>query len=159
VAARPASTRPPATEPAAPAGTRAVHTPLRVLLVEDDPGDAAIVAALLNAAGPEVIDLRVARSRESGQATAKEYQPDVVLLDLDLPDSHGLATITRWCFADIPGSVVVMSGDYSDLIEERGREQGVAEFLPKSVLSELLEEGEAGTARVIDLLQEIAGRV
>jgi CheY-like chemotaxis protein len=136
----------------------AARGPLRVLLVEDDPSDAAVVTALLTLAGPEQVELRVARSREAGQAAAQEFSPDVVLLDLDLPDSHGLATITRWCFADIPGSVVVMSGEYNDVIEARGREQGVAEFLPKSILVELLDEGEAGAVRVVELLENVAER-
>jgi len=115
------------------------------------------VEALLGSAGPEVA-LLTASSRERGQAVATDEQPDVVLLDLDLPDSHGLATITRWIFAGLPGRVIVMSGDYSPELVERGKEQGVAEFVHKRHLMQLLQLGEEGTAEFVRLLTEIATR-
>lgn len=127
-----------------------------MLLVEDDPTDAAVVEALLSAAGPESIDLRVAATRERGQSIAGEEDPDIVLLDLDLPDSHGLATITRWIFAGLPGRVIVMSGDYSPELVERGKEQGVAEFVHKRHLMQLLQLGDEGTHEIVRLLNEIA---
>jgi DNA-binding response OmpR family regulator len=138
--------------------TRERREALRVLMVEDDPADASLAQALFDAAGSDTVQLRVARSRQAGMDAATEFQPHVVLLDLDLPDSHGLATITRWCFSDLPGVVVVMSGEYSPVIEQQGREQGVSEFLPKAMLSEWLEQGEEGVAAAVALVESLAVR-
>jgi CheY-like chemotaxis protein len=135
-------------------GPAAAGPPLRVLLVEDDPGDAALLLALIGSNA----EARVESTLHAAQAAAADFQPDVVLLDLDLPDSHGLATITRWCFADKPGVVVVTSGDYTDVTEARGREQGVADFLPKSRIGELLDAGESGRDEVLSLLLTVTGR-
>jgi CheY-like chemotaxis protein len=154
---------PPASPPPTPmGGTPPAPGPspdgplLRVLLVEDDPGDAALLLALVGTGNGT--DVRVESTLHSAQETAQEFAPDVVLLDLDLPDSHGLATITRWIFANMPGVVVVTSGDYTDVTEERGREQGVADFLPKSRIGELLDAGDAGAAEVRQLLMTVTGR-
>lgn len=129
--------------------------PLRVVLIEDNPDDAALVQALLADAGDDVIDLRVATTRAKGEQLAANGA-DVVLLDLDLPDSHGLATITRWLFANLPGRVVVMSGDWTDDTEARGRAQGVTEFVPKQRISELVAQGPEGTAELLRLLESAA---
>lgn len=138
--------------------TRERREALRVLMVEDDPADAALAQALFEAAGSDTVSFQVTTSRQTGMEVAAEFEPHVVLLDLDLPDSHGLATITRWCFSDLPGAVVVMSGEYSPVIEQQGREQGVSEFLPKAQLTEWLERGEEGVAAAVQLLESLAVR-
>jgi serine phosphatase RsbU (regulator of sigma subunit) len=66
---------------------------IRVLLVEDDDGDALLVDDLLTEALPGA---RIARSRTLGDALARlDAGTDCVLLDLQLPDAAGLDTVTR----------------------------------------------------------------
>jgi serine phosphatase RsbU (regulator of sigma subunit) len=66
---------------------------IRVLLVEDDDGDALLVDDLLSKALPGV---RIARSRTFGEALAElDGGTDCVLLDLQLPDAAGLDTVVR----------------------------------------------------------------
>lgn len=74
--------------PAAPRLESSHEEPARLLLVEDDEGDALLVTELLNE-GTEVWD--VVRARTVAEATAL-LDPDVdcVLLDLGLPDAQGL---------------------------------------------------------------------
>jgi CheY-like chemotaxis protein len=135
------------------AGADPVATPpLRVLLVEDDPGDAALIEAVLARPGPERFEVRVASSRRDGEELAQAFVPDVVLLDLDLPDSHGLATITRWCFSGLPGTVIVMSSDHDEQIEAQGLEHGVAEFLPKAQITALVDADDAAVEQVLAVL-------
>ena len=55
----------------------------RVLVVDDNTDAADSVAILLGAAG---YDVRVAYSAKSALQTAVEYQPDIVLLDIGLPE-------------------------------------------------------------------------
>jgi CheY-like chemotaxis protein len=159
----PAVTPPPVLPPRAAAPlaglpTRERRETLRILMVEDDPADASLAQALFDAAGSDTVQLRVARSRQAGMEVATEFEPHVVLLDLDLPDSHGLATITRWCFSELPGVVVVLSGEYSPVVEQQGREQGVSEFLPKAKLTEWVELGEEGVAAAMALVESLAVR-
>jgi DNA-binding response OmpR family regulator len=66
---------------------------IRVLLVEDDDGDALLVDDLLTDALPGA---RIARSRTFGDALAElDAGIDCVLLDLQLPDAAGLDTVIR----------------------------------------------------------------
>jgi CheY-like chemotaxis protein len=57
-----------------------------ILLVEDTPANQALAAKLLEAAGHRVLS---AVTAEAGIALAREQLPDLVLLDLGLPDMSG----------------------------------------------------------------------
>lgn len=60
---------------------------MKVLLVEDHPGLAKVSCDLLrDKHGHEV---RHVSTGEEALAATREFQPDIVLLDLDLPDMHG----------------------------------------------------------------------
>jgi serine phosphatase RsbU (regulator of sigma subunit) len=66
---------------------------VRVLLVEDDDGDALIVEDLLTDA---LTGVRISRSRTFADALASlDSAIDCVLLDLKLPDAEGLTTVTQ----------------------------------------------------------------
>ncbi|MGI5130098.1 PP2C family protein-serine/threonine phosphatase [Pseudonocardia sp. CA-107938] len=83
------------------------QTPLRVLLVEDDEGDALLVHELLTDAGQAV---ELVRAGSLAEAEAR-WSPDVdcVLLDMVLPDSDGLDGLVRMR-ARGAGAVVVLTG-------------------------------------------------
>lgn len=83
------------------------RTPLRVLLVEDDEGDALIVHELLADADQPV---ELVRARSLAEA-AQVWTPDIdcVVLDLALPDSDGLDGLIRLRDAGA-GAVVVLTG-------------------------------------------------
>ncbi|MFT3954650.1 MAG: response regulator [Piscinibacter sp.] len=74
---------PPAAPPPAPAGS--------VLCIEDDPASMLLVEAVL-AANPRVRLLKASSGRE-GLAVAQRERPDVVLLDMHLPDIGGLEVV------------------------------------------------------------------
>jgi serine phosphatase RsbU (regulator of sigma subunit) len=77
----------------APEITAAPPSTIRLLLVEDDDGDALLVQELLATTGAP---LRVRRAQTLGEARAENLdQVDCVLLDLDLPDAQGLAGLHR----------------------------------------------------------------
>jgi serine phosphatase RsbU (regulator of sigma subunit) len=80
-----------------------------VLLVEDDPGDALLVEELVADSRP-AMKLQWARSLSAAREALAAGVPDCILLDLHLPDSHGLdalAAIRDWS-ADV--AVVVLTG-------------------------------------------------
>ncbi len=77
--------------------TESANEALRILVIEDDPGDFGLVKAYLRqaglSAGGDASGPVWAQTLAEGIARAKQAAPDVVLLDLSLPDSSGLATV------------------------------------------------------------------
>jgi len=62
----------------------------RILLVEDTPANRALATKILGAAGHHVLTAETGRV---GMALARELLPDLVLMDLGLPDIDGWAAI------------------------------------------------------------------
>jgi CheY-like chemotaxis protein len=58
----------------------------KILLVDDTPANRALVCKLLRAAGHDVL---TADTAVTGIALAQEFRPDLMLLDLGLPDIDG----------------------------------------------------------------------
>jgi serine phosphatase RsbU (regulator of sigma subunit) len=94
--------RPGSTSAVGPAGGR-----VRVLLVEDDPGDALLVEELLSETDLAV-DLD--RALSVAEALPHLHRADCVLLDLGLPDSFGLQGLHTLLAANPQVAVVVLTG-------------------------------------------------
>jgi serine phosphatase RsbU (regulator of sigma subunit) len=85
---------------------------LRVLLVEDDPGDAFLVEELLRESEPDV-SITVARTlREALDLFDDKVQ--CILVDLALPDAQGLDTL-RQVLAKAPGTAVLVLTGLADV--------------------------------------------
>jgi len=82
--------------------TQAMH---QVLLVEDEPDIRAVLRALLVAAGYRCIEADTAQRAE---IEARSHKPDLLLIDLGLPDGDGL-TVIRRVRAWSPVPIVVLS--------------------------------------------------
>src|SRR4030042_5741076 len=67
---------------------------IRALLIEDDLDDVLLLKASLAKAKKIQIKLAHAESLSSGLILLAEQEYDVILLDLNLPDSRGLETLT-----------------------------------------------------------------
>ncbi|MDR6120298.1 two-component system OmpR family response regulator [Aeromicrobium sp. SORGH_AS981] len=72
--------------------TRADGTPLRVLVVDDEPNIAELLMMALRYEG---WDVRTAATGRDAVATAREHGPDVIVLDWMLPDVDGLEVLRR----------------------------------------------------------------
>jgi len=79
----------------------------RVLLVEDDPGDAFLVTELLAEVDPE---LAVTVATTVGSALEQLAGCDCVLLDLNMPGTAGLASLHAVLRADDHAAVCVLTG-------------------------------------------------
>lgn len=66
--------------------------PWRILVVDDHPASLVLVARVLGPAGYELLE---ARSGGEALVVAEENVPDLVLLDMHLPDMHGLDVLRR----------------------------------------------------------------
>jgi serine phosphatase RsbU (regulator of sigma subunit) len=81
----------------------------RVLLVEDDEGDALLVQACLAEAGIDGDDVLWTRTLQDATA-ALVRRPRCVLLDLGLPDAEGLAALMETVRASPDTPVIVLTG-------------------------------------------------
>jgi serine phosphatase RsbU (regulator of sigma subunit) len=107
--------------------------PRRVLLVEDDDGDAMIVSELLVEAWPVLTIDRVAALGEAEQALSADI--DCVLLDLGLPDALGVEAVRRVREADPEMPVVVLTGDTDELRGIQALSAGAQDYLIKGTIN------------------------
>jgi sigma-B regulation protein RsbU (phosphoserine phosphatase) len=104
--------------------------PTHVLLIEDNPGDADLVRLRLVEANSD-LDVACVDRLSDGLASINEERPSVVLLDLNLPDSHGAETF-RNVLSRAPGvPVVVLSGQDDEELATKAVHQGVQDYLVK----------------------------
>jgi DNA-binding NarL/FixJ family response regulator len=104
-----------------------------VLIVDDHPSFRATAKMLLEAEGFDVVGEAV--DGTSALAAAAALQPEVVLLDVQLPDLDGFEVAARLTAdGDAPFVVLVSSRDGSDFGPLVG-ESGARGFIPKAELS------------------------
>jgi len=111
--------------------------PSRVLLVDDNRAMAEALALLLRHEGHEV---QVVGSGREAQEAARRDRPNLVLVDLDLPDLSGFELI-RWLRGEdaLRGAVfVAISGSAYDPSDEQFRRTELDGFLTKPVRLEPL---------------------
>jgi DNA-binding NarL/FixJ family response regulator len=108
--------------------------PKTVLIVDDHPSFRSSARAVLEAEGFEVVG--DAENGESALAAARSLHPDIVLLDVQLPNETGFAVCLR--LLDLNGAspqVVLVSSrdecDYGELIAASGAKG----FVPKAELT------------------------
>ena len=98
--------------------------PKQVLLIEDNPGDADLVRLRLTE-GKNHVDVSCVNRLSDGLASIENMPPSVVLLDLNLPDSHGSETF-RKILDKAPGvPVVILSGQDDEVLAMKAIHQGV----------------------------------
>jgi CheY-like chemotaxis protein len=117
-----------------------VNMPLRILIIEDNPGDAYMISELLRETGLD-LNITVAEDGQKGLDLLKDASnngsaaasPDFIVLDLNLPKVHGYEVL-----AFIRGSpllrskpVVVMTGSLDHDDELKSRRMGAAGYLIK----------------------------
>src|SRR5690349_19219493 len=80
---------------------------VRVLLVEDDDGDAVLVEALLEEANAPFV---LSRAGTLAEAEHMLSDAECVLLDLGLPDAHGLQGLHRLLAKPNAPAILVLTG-------------------------------------------------
>ena len=102
----------------------------RVLLIEDNPGDADLVRLRL-VESKSLVEVTCVDRLADGIASLGLNPPSVVLLDLNLPDSHGAETF-RTVMAHSPDvPVVILSGQDDEGLALKAVHQGVQDYLIK----------------------------
>ena len=144
--------------------------PIKVLLVEDNPGDARLLRETLVEAGAVQFELTHVERLSEALQRLSEQRFAAVLLDLLLPDSMGLNTLVKVC-AQAPGvPVVVLTGLADEALAVQSVQAGAQDYLVKGQLSgDLLvralryaierKRAEEGRERLIRELQDALTKV
>ena len=108
---------------------------IEILLVEDDPVDVALLQSSLDESGGGRFALEVAASLTQALACLGRAQTDLVLTDLNLPDSNGLDTFkaVKAAARDVP--VIILSGMDDETTAVNAVHAGAEDYLVKDRLT------------------------
>ena len=102
---------------------------MKVLIVEDDPEIVEVVSLAFEIRWPDV-KLVCTRLGEKGVDLVESERPDVVILDLGLPDISGFDVLKSIrSFSDVPVLVLTARGEEADIV--RGLEWGADDYMVK----------------------------
>jgi len=125
----------------------------RILVIEDDPGVREVVRTLLEAEGYRVV---LAESAARASIEARGHKPDVVLLDLGLPDRDGQVVIRDIrSFSSVP--IIVLSARTMDTEKVLALDGGADDYVTKPFNArELLARVRAALRRSVRLADQPA---
>ncbi|MHB9075070.1 MAG: hybrid sensor histidine kinase/response regulator [Desulfobaccales bacterium] len=105
--------------------------PLKVLLIEDNPGDARLIREMLAEAGADDIRLEWVPRLSQGLESLGKGEIDLVLLDLSLPDSRGLETFCK-AYTQAPEiPFVLLTGLDDETLALTAVQKGAQDYLIK----------------------------
>ncbi|HET7131245.1 MAG TPA: response regulator [Gammaproteobacteria bacterium] len=126
------------------AASTAEPPPLRLLIIDDNVDTANGLALHLRESGRHVV--RLAQTGRTGVAAAQEFAPEVVLLDIGLPDIDGYEVARRLRaderLRDVP--LIALTGFGGDGDRARAAGAGFRSYLVKPVAYEVLSQVLAG---------------
>jgi PAS domain S-box-containing protein len=113
-----------------------IHT---ILLVEDSPADAQMVKERLkDAPGRSLFDLIHVHSLQEALECLQNIEIQVILLDLNLPESSGLDTLTLMRKKTLSIPIVVLTGTEDEPLALEAIKLGAQDYLPKSQMNPAL---------------------
>ena len=128
----------------------------RILVIDDEPQIRRTLRTALTAAGYEVDD---ARTGEQGLEKVREYRPDLVLLDINMPGMGGLAAC-RAIRADTGVGIIMLTVRNSEQDKIQALDAGADDFVTKPFSTpELLARIRAALRRVPASTQSTLARV
>ncbi len=111
--------------------------PIRVLLVEDNPGDVFLIQEML-ADAPILFSVEIVARMSAALERLDSGGIDVVLSDLTLPDSSGLETFHRLAVHPARAPIVVLSGMNDEALALQTVQEGAQDYLVKGLLDQPL---------------------
>jgi two-component system, OmpR family, KDP operon response regulator KdpE len=121
--------------------TLAMH---QLLVIEDDPGIRDVLRALLSAANYRIVE---AETAVRGEVEARAHKPDLLIVDLGLPDRDGIELVRRvrdWS----PVPIIVLSARTSETQKIAALDAGADDYVTKPfAAAELLARVRAALRR------------
>ncbi|MCC3413602.1 MAG: PAS domain S-box protein [Microcoleus sp. PH2017_29_MFU_D_A] len=108
---------------------------IKILLIEDNPADADLLAELLEVSGGVQWELVSVEFLHEAIAQLSKQHFDIVLLDLSLPDSRGLETLTRLREVAPDTAMVVMTGLDDEAIALESVRLGAQDYIVKGQIT------------------------
>ena len=107
----------------------------KVLVIDDEPGIRDLLDTLLRRKGYDVI---VAESGQKGLECFRRERPDVIVLDLKMPEMDGLTVLRQIRSLNRSQPVIVLTGSRTAEMEQQVRALGVTEYIAKGFSLHLL---------------------
>ncbi len=113
--------------------------PQKILIIDDEPVDRQILKKALDAEHPGAFLFEEAETGRDGFRRQKEFQPDCILLDFNLPDLNGLRILPllRDGSNNLPCAVVMLTAAGSERVAAEAMKLGVMDYLAKGPNSTL----------------------
>jgi diguanylate cyclase (GGDEF)-like protein/PAS domain S-box-containing protein len=102
-----------------------------LLLVEDNPGDARLLREMFNEQGLHGIDLTHVECMGEAEEHLGQTAFDIILLDLGLPDVHGLGAVRRAHAAAPRVPLVVLTSSDDESMATQAFQEGAQDYLIK----------------------------
>ena len=118
---------------------------LKLLVIDDEPQNLELIRHALNSGGIEIF---TADSPKDGLELFKRSKPQVVLLDLMMPDVHGFEVLEEILAIDPAAEVILITAHYSTETAVEAIQKGACDYFDKPLNIQKLQR------RVSDLMSE-----
>lgn len=129
--------------------------PERIIIVDEDENNLETAGTILRNAGKDVMTMKSGRALLDH--VRKDGFPDLILMDIDLPDLDGFETMKLLKLIMIPGKevpVIFLTSDDHQELETKGLEAGAIDFIRKPFDPEVLVSRIQKTLDIQKKLQE-----
>jgi DNA-binding NtrC family response regulator len=114
---------------------------IKILLIEDNPGDAYLIEEHLEEFANFSYELKIVETLDEALSVLKKQPFDVILLDLELPDSYGINTFLIVHNKNPLIPIIILTGLSDRTIESYAIKKGAYDFLVKGQTEDRLLEG------------------
>lgn len=104
---------------------------IKILLIEDNPGDAYLIEEYLEEFANFPYELIVAETLGEALRVLKEKHFDIILLDLELPDSYGINTFLSVHNKNPLIPIIILTGLNDEKVGNYAIKKGAYDFLVK----------------------------
>ncbi|CAI4032942.1 Response regulator [Nitrospira tepida] len=100
----------------------------KILSVDDDAHVRELLHAVIQRKGHQVVS---ADNGQHGIQVFRREQPDITILDMDMPDMNGISVLKAIRSVDPQAAVIVLTGTGTHVLEKQAADLGVRHFLAK----------------------------
>ena len=107
----------------------------KILVIDDEPNVRTLLEMRLRHQGYEVL---IADNGRKGLQLYRQEHPEVIVLDLRMPELDGVTVLKEIRDVDLKQPVIILTGDMTPSVERQVRALGVSDFIVKGSSMNLL---------------------